>query len=39
MRKKIALTTCAFLNAPHKEWSESLKTILNELGENDDVDV
>ena len=39
MRKKGAITTWAFLDAPHKEWSESLKTFLNKLGENENVDV
>jgi hypothetical protein len=39
MRKKRDLTTWAFLKAPHKELSESFKTGLNKLGENENVDV
>ncbi len=44
MRKKIrvvggAATTWAFPNALHREWSESVKTLSNKLGENQNVDV
>jgi len=39
MRKKRAITTWALLNALHKEWSETLKTFPNKLGENENVDV
>jgi hypothetical protein len=39
MRKKRDLTTWAFLKAPYKELSENFKTVLNTLGENENVDV
>jgi len=39
MRKKGAITTWAFLNSPRKEPSETLKTSLNKLGENENDDV
>jgi len=39
MRKKRAITNWAFPNAPHEEWSESLKTVPNKLGENENVNV
>ncbi len=38
MRKK-AITTWELLNTPHKERSENLKTFLNKLGENENVNV
>jgi hypothetical protein len=38
MRKKRDLTW-AFLKAPYKGLSENFKTVLNKLGENENVDV
>jgi hypothetical protein len=39
MSKKRDLATWAFLKTPHKELSENFKTVLNKLGENENVNV
>jgi len=39
MWKRRVITTWTLLNVQHKEWSETLKTFLNKLGENENVNV